>query len=730
MNDELSLSSPVSLIKGVGEVRRKALSRLGIETVEDLVRHYPRAYQNRGDTKDLHEISTILSDGRSDAVVSTVLTVATQPTARMIRRGMNIMKFRAFDEYGTVEMTYFNQNYLKETFSVGKTFRFWGKIERDGKSFRMTSPLYEPYSEEEPLPALVPVYPLTSGISQKFISGIINTALDSVSNCIEDPFSESFCKKYGIETLGQAIRKIHAPCDLSEMDAARKRLCFEDVFMTAAALASEKSANRDQSAPVFKDTNVAAYLKSLPYELTGAQERCLNEILSDLSKDVPMRRILIGDVGSGKTAVAAGAAYCAVINGYQCAVMVPTEILANQHFEYFNSIFAPLGINVALLTGSLPQSEKRRIQSVLSGESEELTGKIDIVVGTHALISDNVRFQKLGLVITDEQHRFGVMQRASLAEKTKCAHILAMSATPIPRTLSLVYYGDLSLSRIDEMPPGRQKVDTFVVDERYRERINRFIRTHARAGNRTYIVCPMVEENEAKVARTMSDKIDSDPEEMANVFLMDDSADKTPIKSTVEFARECALKLPDLNVGMINGKMKPAQKDAVMKQFCEGRIDVLVATTVIEVGVNVPEATLMIVENAERFGLSQLHQLRGRVGRGDRKSFCILVSDSKSPRAKERLDVMKSTYDGFEIAERDLKLRGAGDFFSPEGRIRQHGDTYSMITDSDADRKITELAVYAAHETVSSDPDFDLPENAGIKERVSKLRRGIENTIN
>ena len=725
----LTLSTPVSELKGVGEVRRKALLRLGIETVGDLLHHYPRAYQNRGDTKNTAEIRQLLSGDRNEAVVSAVLTVATTPAARMVRRGMNIMKFRAFDEYGTIDMTYFNQNYLKETFTVGAEFRFWGKVERDGGNIRMISPIWEPYKEGAALPSLVPVYPLASGLTQKFLSGIIKTSLEAAGE-IDDVFAPEFCKKYGIETLPETIRKIHLPQNLTEMEAARRRLCFEEVFMTAAALASEKSRTGARSAPKFNNTDVSAYLAALPYELTGAQKRALSEILSDVSSDVPMRRILIGDVGSGKTAVAAGAAYAAVKSGYLCAVMVPTEILANQHYEDLRAVFAPLGVNVALLTGSLSQGEKKRIHALLAGETTDLTGGIDIVVGTHALISENVKLERLGLVITDEQHRFGVMQRAALAEKTKEVHILAMSATPIPRSLSLVYYGDLSLSRLDEMPPGRQRVDTFVVDERYRDRINRFIRTHARAGNRTYIVCPMIEDAEIKGKMALKEKEREDPEEMANVILTHERSDTVPLKSTVEFARETALRLPDLAVGMVNGKMKPAQKDAVMKDFCEGRLDVLVATTVIEVGVNVPEATLMIVENAERFGLSQLHQLRGRVGRSDRKSFCILVSDSKSDKAIERLNVMKTTYDGFEIAEYDLKMRGAGDFFSPDGVIRQHGDASSMITGSDADRAITEQAVAAAHETVERDPDLSMPENRKIGERISKMRRGIENTIN
>lgn len=726
----LTLSSPVSVLKGVGEVRRKALSRLGIECVDDLIRHYPRAYQNRGDTKNLSEVTARLSGDVTEGIFSVFLTVATQPTARMIRRGMNILKFRAFDEYGTVEITYFNQNYLKEVFSVGATFRFWGKIERVGRSsLSMTSPIYEPADGSE-LENLVPVYPLSSGISQKFISGIIRAALDGTEDLGDgDVFTPDMCREFSIEPLSSALKLIHAPKTLSDVEAAKRRLCFEEVFMTSAALAYERRAAAGKFAPRLSGGDISRFVSSLPFELTEAQKRSLGEIAADMASGEPMRRILIGDVGSGKTAVAEGAAYICAKNGYQCAVMVPTEILAEQHYREFKQTLEPLGINVALLCGSMPQSEKARVAAVLSGERRDMTGGIDVVVGTHALISDNVSFERAGLVITDEQHRFGVMQRASLADRTGGVHVLAMSATPIPRTLSLVYYGDLALSRLDEMPPGRQRVDTYVVDERYRDRINKFIRTHARAGNRAYVVCPMIEENQTRGA-AYAEKLSNDPEEMADVVLLENEAESAPLKSTSEFARELALRLPDLRIGMINGKMKSAQKDAVMKQFCEGELDVLVSTTVIEVGVNVPEATLMIVENAERYGLSQLHQLRGRVGRGDKKSFCILVSDSKNPKSKERLSVMTSTYDGFEIAERDLKLRGAGDFFSQDGRIRQHGDAQSMLTGSDADRALAEDAVRFAQELISKDPELSLPGHERLRERIERLRAGIDNTIN
>lgn len=719
---------PVSELKGVGEVRRKSLAKLGIVTVSDLLRHYPRAYQNRQDTKTLSEVDRILSS--SDSFVgSVILTVASQPVARMIRRGMNILKFRAFDGEKNVEITYFNQNYLKDVFAIGATFRFWGKVYREAKTLKMTSPVYEPYVEGITLPALVPVYPLTSGISQKFLSGIIKEAAEKALCEMEDVFSPGMCKKYGIMSISDAIYNIHFPSSLTDISSARKRLSFEEAFVVSASFAAEKY-RTGAKAPSFSDCDITEYISALPYELTGAQRRSLSEICHDLEKDEPMRRILIGDVGSGKTAVAAGAAYCAVKNGYQCAIMVPTEILASQHHADLKPLFASLGINVELLTGSTPQAEKRRILSVLAGKTEDLTGKIDVIVGTHALISESVEYVNLGLVITDEQHRFGVMQRATLAGKAGSVHTLVMSATPIPRTLSLVYYGDLDVSRLDELPPGRQRVETIVVDERYRERINRFIRTHAKVGNKTYIVCPMVEEGQSKSAKAIASKLENDPEEMANYVIYDKEEDRTPMKATVEFARELALRLPDLNIGLINGKMKAAQKDAAMKAFCEGNTDVLVSTTVIEVGVNVPSATLMIVENAERFGLSQLHQLRGRVGRSDRKSFCILISDSKSEKARERLNVMKNTYDGYEIAEADLRLRGAGDFFAADGRYRQHGDSSSFLFGESADHALVDEAIKAASETIGADPLLEKSENAALRRRVELLKRNVENTIN
>ncbi len=638
---------------------------------------------------------------------------------------MNILRFKAFDESGAVEITYFNQNYLRDTFVTGATFRFWGKVYRDRGTLKMTSPIFEPYVEGIALRDLVPVYPVTSGISQKFISGIISEAFSECSDGIPELFDASFLESNKIVSAGEALKFIHFPTCASDIERGRLRISFEEAYIVAAAFATERAKKVGSAAPAMTHGDIGEYTAALPYELTGAQKRSLDEICADMAGCEPMRRILIGDVGSGKTAVAAGAAYVAAKSGYQCAIMAPTEILAKQHYEELRRIFSRMGINTELLCGSTPASEKRRILSVLSGETRDLSGKIDVIIGTHALISDGVSFEKLGLVITDEQHRFGVMQRASLASKSSGVHMLAMSATPIPRTLSLVYYGDLDVSKLDEMPPGRQRVDTFVVDERYRERVIRFIRTHVRAGNRVYIVCPMIEESQVKASAEFEKKIENDPEEMANLILFEE--EKAPLKSTVSYARELALRLPDVSIGLLNGKMKTAQKNAVMEDFLNGKVQVLVSTTVIEVGVNVPEATLMIVENAERFGLSQLHQLRGRVGRGERKSFCILISDSKNEKSRERLSVMKKTSDGGEIAEADLKLRGAGDLFAPSGRFRQHGAASSFVFCENGE--ITERAVLAARETVERDPELSLYENAALKRRVESLRANIENTI-
>jgi ATP-dependent DNA helicase RecG len=427
-----------------------------------------------------------------------------------------------------------------------------------------------------------------------------------------------------------------------------------------------------------------------------------------------MNRIVVGDVGSGKTICAALATYAMCKNGYQTALMVPTEILASQHYESLSPYFEKLGYNCELLTGSTPAKVKREILSRLA------SGKTDFIIGTHALIQDGVSFNNLGLVITDEQHRFGVRQRARLAEKSRSAHVLVMSATPIPRTLSLMVYGDLDVSLIDSMPPGRKRVDTFVVDESYRERLNGFISKQVAEGHQVYIVCPAVEEKKEDIL----DAYDYNP------FIIEDKKSSSDMKAAVDYAKELKEVFPHLTIEFIHGKLKGKDKDRIMMDFASGKIDILVSTTVIEVGVNVPNATLMIVENAERFGLSQLHQLRGRVGRGSSKSYCVLVSSSYGEASKERLDIMRTTYDGYTIAEHDLKMRGPGDFFSADPSIRQSGETNLNISKTCSDTELLNTAFECAREILSCDRNLELPEHQAIKERATRAYENSTRTIN
>jgi ATP-dependent DNA helicase RecG len=711
----ITFESSVSEIKGVGDTREKQLHRLGIDTVGDLVRHYPRAYQNRGDTKTVAEIAEHVTENVDSGPVSVILTVSGEPYVKMLRRGMNVLRFRAFDETGMCEITYFNQNYLKDVFHTGSTFRFWGKMKYEYGSLRMTAPAFEAYAEDKPLPPLVSVYGLSGGLKQKQMATLISEALSAVSGSIDEVIPGSVLREEGFCTAAYALRNIHMPESEEALERARRRLSFEDQFVNAAALASCRTRKTGHAIPM-TDDDISPLLDLLPYSLTGAQKRSVSEIAADLSADIPMSRILTGDVGSGKTAVAAAAAYIAVKNGCQCALMVPTEILAVQHYRELEPLFTRLGLNCALLTGSTPAAQKKTIYGRLSGDMPSVTGDIDFIIGTHALLSEEVEFKRLGLVITDEQHRFGVMQRAALADKTEAVHTLVMSATPIPRTLSLVYYGDLAISKLDELPPGRKTVKTYLVNTDYDERIIAFIRRQAEDGHQSYVVCPAVEDT------AQQDDFADDADELYN-YLTEEPAEVLPMRSAVSFSKELALKLPDLKVGCVHGRMRAAEKDKVMRRFVDGEIDVLVSTTVIEVGVNVPAATLMVIENAERFGLSQLHQLRGRVGRGDATSYCVLVSDSKSETAVHRLETMKRNHDGYAIAEEDLMSRGPGDFFAASGALRQHG---GAIT---ADPQLTVRAVNAARRVVDADPTLSLPENQSLRLRVEALRRGAENTV-
>lgn len=698
-----NMNSPVTVLSGVGPARAAAYAKAGVETLGDLIYHIPRAYENRGDVRPLREARR---DGGKTAVV---LTVATEPRAARLPRRMTLLKFRACDETDAAEITFFNQEYLKSKFTVGSVWRFYGTVNINGRGSRytMTSPAFEPW-EEGRLPDFTAVYPLSEGLSQKQLAQNVAEAMRLCGRDIADPLPEDIRCANSLPTLGYALRNIHLPESYAALAAAKRRLVFDELFFFALGLAGRKKRERTPGAVPCTKQNISPLLALLPYSLTGAQKRAISEIAADMKRDIAMNRMVVGDVGCGKTVVAAAAIYIAVMSGGQAALMAPTEILARQHYTELAPLFEKLGVSCALLVGATPAAEKRKIKAALSCVSPEL--RLSVVIGTHALISDGVGFSDLVLAVTDEQHRFGVAQRAALTAGAEHVHTLAMSATPIPRSLALTIYGDLDISKIDEMPPGRQKVDTFAVDESYRARVNAFIEKTVRAGGQVYVVCPAIEEDPGPEGGEVGieDITDSGFEE------------RPPLTAATECAEKLTAALPDVRVALVHGRMKPAEKDAVMRAFAAGEADVLVSTTVIEVGVNVPNASLMIVENAERFGLSQLHQLRGRVGRGSRKSYCILISACRSENARRRLSVLTRTNNGFEIAEEDLELRGPGDFFGKSsGGIRQSGGVRFRFADLCGDAGLLMSATEAAHGILAADPG--LAEHPLLREEVAKM---------
>ena len=708
------LAAPLLRLPGVGEKRAEQLARLGLHTVSDLLFHFPRAYENRGDVVSLAGTQEPARAGARQAVI---LTVSTAPRRSRLKNRMTLLKFRAFDDSGTCEVAFFNQDYLADSFPIGAVFRFFGRVERTGRGFSLTNPAFEPYTEGSALPPLFPVYPLTEGLSNKLISGLIRQAMPAIAR-MEDPLPEDIREREGLCTLAFALRTVHCPPDFQSLHTAKTRLAFDEFFRFALGLGMQGGGARVGGAPVccVSEETFAGFRALLPYQLTAAQERTIAEIRHDMASGTAMNRMLVGDVGCGKTVCAAAAVYVAVRSGRQAAIMAPTGILAAQHAAELIPLFARIGIRGELLTGATTAARKRKIRAALA--DPDPAARLDFVIGTQALLSAGVDFAAPALVVTDEQHRFGVNQRAALSDKNRHAHLLCMSATPIPRSLALVLYGDLDVSRIDQMPPGRQRVDTFVVDESYRARLDAFIRKNVVAGGQVYIVCPAVEQAEGA----------EEADEAGLIPLTADFAAATPpaptlppLRAAVQYAAELAERLPDLRIGFVHGRMKQAEKDGIMQAFTAGEVQVLVSTTVIEVGVNVPNACLMIVENAERFGLSQLHQLRGRVGRGNRKSYCILVRAGGGDAARARLEVMRTTYDGFRIAEQDLAQRGPGDFLAPAagGSIRQSGGF--RLAEGWNDAGLMDRAFGDARALLASDPT--LGEHPLLRDAV---RRGFD----
>lgn len=706
----LELSDSVQSMKGVGAVRAAALEKLGIRTVRDLLYDFPRAYENRGNIRTL-------SAGTDGIKSAFLLTVGTAPKTVRLRSHMTLTKFKAFDDSGTVDIVFYNQDYVRQLFSPGDTVRFWGKL-NFSKGWTLSSPEYEILQGSKPLPEFISSYSLTSGINRKFIETLITSAL---SARIPDFLPEDIRLRHHFPTLSLALRAVHAPASREELNAGIRRLAFDELFCMSVALAANRQVDEHPTDAPCRPVDMTPFYAQLPYRLTNAQQRAIQEFDSDMTGQgahgsAPMHRILIGDVGSGKTVCAMAAIYLAVKNGYQCALMAPTEILAAQHFQDMQPFFASLGIRTALLTGSTSAKEKRELcQQLESG-----TDMCQVLIGTHALLENNVHFCNPGLTITDEQHRFGIRQRTTLDEKSGHGHLLVMSATPIPRTLALALYGDLDISRLDEMPAGRTPVETFVVNETYRARLNGFIAKQVHDGGQVYIVCPAIEGADDDTANEVP--LD------ASLF----AASATPLKDVVSYTDDLRRNVfPDMTVGLLHGKMKGAEKEAVMNSFSAGDIDILVSTTVIEVGVNVPNACLMVVENADRFGLSQLHQLRGRVGRGQRKSYCVLVSDSTADTARRRLAVMASTSNGFEIAERDLALRGPGDFFSGacDSEMRQSGGIRLRLAKCCDDAELMNAAFEEASALVAKDPRLALAENAPLLEELSHYFDTTKNEV-
>ena len=664
-------------VKGVGEARARAFGRLGVHDLAGLVSFFPRAYEDRTRLVRIAE----LADGD---LVCVEAVVGTEPQLSRIRRGLDLLRFRAVDETGAMQLTFFNQAYLKDQFRKGESYVFYGRAQVKGRFVSMTNPVFDRLADFGRVTGrIVPVYRLTSGLSQNTVRSAVRQALDLSQGRLPDGLPDCVADEYKLCTARYAYENVHFPADMQALSLARRRLVFEELFVLACALGLLRGGREGAQGRVLRGAGLGTFTGSLPFSPTGAQLRAMREAIGDMSSGKLMNRLVQGDVGSGKTLVAAACIWYAAQSGAQSAFMAPTEILAEQHYATLTGFLEPFGIRVAKLTGSMRAAEKR---AVLSGLA---SGEYALCVGTHALLSGGVEFRDLALVVTDEQHRFGVQQRAALAEKGLRPHILVMSATPIPRTLALMIYGELDVSLIDELPPGRQKVDTFAVDESYRARLGGFIEKLVSEGRQVFVVCPRIEEGE-------------------------EAGDG--LKSAEEHAEELRQQLPGLRIACIHGKLKAREKDEIMSRFAAGETDVL-STTVIEVGVDVPNAALMVVENAERFGLSQLHQLRGRVGRGKHKSWCILVSDAKGEEARARLHAMTHISDGFKIAEEDLRLRGPGDFFGS----RQHGLPELHIADLGADMNVLKAAQDAAKRLLDSDPRLERPENKRLRSRAGEL---------
>ncbi len=659
-------------LSGIGEKRGEDFAKRGIETIEDLLFYFPRNYEDR--TK-----FTEISDSIPGENVCIKAKVFAPVKETRIRKNFTIYSMVVFDDSGAITVVWYNNRFVKNAFKSGDELVFYGKVSASGRKKELQNPVYEKADKQRFIGKIVPIYPLSGALTQNVVRSAIENALEAAGR-LEEYLPWQLRQKYNIAEINYAMQNIHFPKDFESYEIARRRFIFEELLLVQLALTNRRAENTGVKRKPFEDTDCSEFISSLRFELTGAQKRVIEKIGGDFRSGLQMNRLIQGDVGSGKTVVAAAAMYTAFKNGCQSAIMAPTEILASQHYETFLEFFKDTPIKITLLTSGT-KNKKTLHQDIKAGN-------YDIVIGTNAIIRKDVEYKNLGLVVTDEQHRFGVSQRAELVKKGENPHTLIMTATPIPRTLSLILYGDLDISVIDELPPGRKPVMTYAVGENMRKRIYAFLDKHIKNGSQAYVVCPLIEESEKS-----------------------DLADAKNIHERLKSI------FPDYNVGLIHGKMKASEKETVMKEFVENKIRILVSTTVIEVGVNVPGSNIMVIENAERFGLSTLHQLRGRVGRGGEQAYCIMFVHSDSDITKQRMKTLCESNDGFYISEQDLKLRGPGDFFG----TRQHGLPEFKIANLFTDCAVLEQARAAASEIAENKIEITEPERMKLNAKMRKI---------
>lgn len=683
-----NLSKEIQFIKGVGPSRVKSFNKLGIYTLEDLITYYPRGYEDRSQIK---KISDVVDGEKCTLEVKPITPVST----RMLGRYKSIEKCIVTDESDNCTITWFNQPYISKQFVMGEKYRIFGKVSIKNGIKEINSPVYDSVDKKNNTGKIIPSYPLIHEIKPSVIRKVIESGLE-LAGKLEETIPDYIINKYNLMDYNRATHEIHFPSSFDEFKKARKRLVFDELLGMQLGLLKLRGENLKEIRGIKYDDKIkmSDVINDLPFKLTNAQLRVLEDIDSDMESDKPMNRLLQGDVGSGKTIVSIIAAYKAVKSGYQVAILAPTMILAKQHLNNYKKVLEKYNITCDLLVGGMTAKQKRlALEKVKSGET-------DIIIGTHALLEENVEFNKLGLVVTDEQHRFGVKQRSMIVSKGNNPDVLVMTATPIPRTLALILYGDLDISIIDELPPNRKKIETIAVSKKMEERVNNFIKQEISKGRQAYIVCPLVEET--------------------------DNLDNANLKSATELAEEYKKEVfKDFRVECLHGKMKPKEKDDIMQKFKDGEIDILVSTTVIEVGVDVPNSSIMVIENAERFGLAQLHQLRGRVGRGEYKSYCILKYTSNSQETRERMETMVKTDNGMKVAEKDLELRGSGDFFG----TAQHGLPEFKIANLFTDVEILKEVQALAIEIINNDAKLENKENEKLKILVDKRFTSKEEII-